>query len=366
MRVWVLLGKHQFAAALDLARALNKQIPDDVQVYGFLTDAHVELGNYKEAEEACQWMLDLRPGNMPALTRASYLRELFGDIEGSIELMQAAYQRTPPDEKEDRVWLLTQLGHLELMAGRFENAERLLHEALQVIPDYHYALANLARLRSAQNRHDEAARLLKQRYDNAPHPENLYDLAEALERAGRAAEARTAYAEFEKRALKEAEGWDNANRQLIFYYARHAGKPEEALRIARMEIARRQDVYTLDAYAWALYANSDHRQARDQISRVLAVGTKDPGGCSKSTDYLHAQQRFRRFSLTRGDGAYSILSAKAQSRRGMHGPDRRILCGLRKRAMREASPSWRDVDVQSSFILERQPGAELNVTRRSR
>ena len=54
--------------------------------------------------------------------------------------------------------------------------------------------------------------MLKQRYDNAPHPENLYDFAEALERAGRAADARTAYAEFEKRALKEAESWDNANR----------------------------------------------------------------------------------------------------------------------------------------------------------
>jgi tetratricopeptide (TPR) repeat protein len=276
MRVWVLLGKHQFAAALELARSLNKEIPDDVQVYGFLTDALVELGNYKEAEEACQWMLDLRPGNVPALTRASYLRELFGDIEGSIELMSVAYQRTPPDEKEDRVWLLTQLGHLESTAGRFENAERLLHEALQVIPDYHYALANLAKLRTAQNRHDEAARLLKQRYDNAPHPENLYDFAEALERAERPTEARTAFAEFEKCALKEAESWDNANRELIFYYAKHAGKPEEALRIAKMESARRQDVYTLDAYAWALYANSEHREAREQVSRVLAVGTKDP------------------------------------------------------------------------------------------
>ena len=30
-------------------------------VYGLLTDAHVELGNYAEAEKACQWMLDLRP-----------------------------------------------------------------------------------------------------------------------------------------------------------------------------------------------------------------------------------------------------------------------------------------------------------------
>jgi tetratricopeptide (TPR) repeat protein len=276
MRVWVLLGKHQFAAALELARSLNKQIPDDIQVYGFLTDAHVELGNYKEAEEACQWMLDLRPGNVPALTRAAYLRELFGDIEGSIELMSAAYQRTPPSEREDRVWLLTQLGHLELTAGRFENAEQLLNEALQVIPDYHYALSNLAKLRSAQNRHEEAAALLKRRYDTARHPENLYDLAEALERAGQPADAGTAYAEFERLALKEAENWDNANKELVFYYAKHASKPEEALRIARLEYARRQDVFTLDAYAWALYANSERRQARDEVSRVLAVGTKDP------------------------------------------------------------------------------------------
>ncbi len=276
MLVWTLLGKHHFAAALELARSLNKQIPDDVQVYGFLTDAHVELGNYKEAEEACQWMLDLRPGNVAGLTRAAYLRELFGDIEGSIELMSSAYQRTPPEETEERVWLLTQLAHLELVAGRVENAERLLRDALQAIPDYHYALANLAKVRRAQDRHEEAARLLKRRYEVAPHPENLYDFAEAVERAGRPAEARAAYAEFEKRARQEAENWDNANRELIFYYAEHAGKPEEALRIARTEFARRQDVYTLDAYAWALHANRQHGEAREQVNRVLAVGTKDP------------------------------------------------------------------------------------------
>ena len=157
MRAWVFLGKHEFQKALELARALNKQMPDDLLVYGFLTDAHAELGNYKEAEEACQWMLDLRPGNIPAFTRAAYLRELFGDIEGAIELMTAAYQRTPPAETEDRAWTLTHLGHLEFIPGRTENAERLLQGALVLFPDYHYALANLAKVRSAQNRHEEAA-----------------------------------------------------------------------------------------------------------------------------------------------------------------------------------------------------------------
>src|SRR5262245_10047824 len=44
--VWILLGRHEFAQALESAAQLNKRAPDDVQVYGFLTDANVELGDY--------------------------------------------------------------------------------------------------------------------------------------------------------------------------------------------------------------------------------------------------------------------------------------------------------------------------------
>ena len=43
-------------------------------------DANVELGNYKEAMAAAQWMLNLRPGNVDGLIHASYLRELHGNL----------------------------------------------------------------------------------------------------------------------------------------------------------------------------------------------------------------------------------------------------------------------------------------------
>ena len=49
IRVWLLLGRHEFAAALEAAKELNRKLPDDVMLYGFLTDANVELGNYKES-----------------------------------------------------------------------------------------------------------------------------------------------------------------------------------------------------------------------------------------------------------------------------------------------------------------------------
>jgi tetratricopeptide (TPR) repeat protein len=276
MRAWVLLGTHEFAAALELARSLNKRAPDDLLVYGFLTDANVELGNYKEAEEACQWMLDLRPGNIPAFTRAAYLREMFGDIEGAIELMTKAHDRTPPYETEDRAWLLTQIAHLLHLSGKATEAEQMVNEALTLFPNYHYALGQLAKIRDSQKRFAEAAALQQRRYDMAPHPENLYELARALDRAKRSTEARRAYQTFEKQARAESDRWDNANRELIFYYTDVARQPAEALRIAKLEYARRQDVYTLDAYAWALYANKQMPAAKTIIGRALAVGVADP------------------------------------------------------------------------------------------
>ncbi len=274
-RVWILLGKHEFTRALEEARALNRRAPDDVMVYGFLVDANLELGDYPDAEKAAQWMLDLRPGNIPGLTRAAYLRELYGDFDGAVELMGEAYRETPPSEVEDCAWILTQIGHLELAAGKVDVAEKTLLAALELFPGYHYALGNLAKVRLAQERYPEAADLLRRRVQASPHAENFYELAEALERAGRSDEAKSAYAEFEGKARAEMEKADNANRELIFYYADHAGRPAEALRIAGREVGRRRDVSTLDAYAWALHANGQYPEARRQIEAALAVGTRN-------------------------------------------------------------------------------------------
>ena len=276
VRTWSLLGQHRFVEALELATTLNTKVPDDLMVYGMLTDASIELGNYDDAEKSAQWMLDLRPGNIPALTRAAYLRELFGDIEGAIELMQAAFGRMPYQETEDRAWVLTQIGHLELIRQRPADAERALEQALDLFPNYHYALGALAEVRTAQKRHREAADLQRRRYAAAPHPENLYELAEAQARAGMTAEAAQSYAQFETGARREMSSQDNANRELVSYLVGAGRKPAEGLALAQQEIARRQDVYTREAYAWALFKNGRRAEARKEIAAVLAVGVQHP------------------------------------------------------------------------------------------
>lgn len=275
IHVWLLLGKHEFAAALDEARKLNKRLPDDVMTYGFLTDANVELGNYKDAETSAQMMLDLRPGNLPALTRAAYLRELFGDVDGSLELMNMALESTTPSEVEDQAWILTQMAHLELSTGKTTDAEQYVQRALTLFPGYHYALGNLAEVRIEQKRYDEAVQLLQQRYQEAPHAENLFDLAKALQLAGRNNDSKKAFAEFEQKSLLESNRADNSNRELIFYYADYAHQPGKSLGVAEREFARRHDVYTLDAYAWALHVNGRNQEAHKRIEEALAVGIRD-------------------------------------------------------------------------------------------
>jgi tetratricopeptide (TPR) repeat protein len=275
IHVWLLLGKHEFAAAREAAQKLNKRMPDDVMVYGFLTDANAELGNYDEAEKAAQLMLNLRPGNLPGITRAAYLRELFGDVDGSLELMNMAFQSIPPGEVEDQAWILSQIGHLQLSVGKLDEAERSLQHALTLFPGYHYALQNLAKMRIEQKRYDDAVVLLTQRYQAAQHAENLYDLGEALQLAGQKAEAQKAFAEFETKSLAESGKGDNSNRELIFYYADHAHQSAKALEVAQREFDRRHDVYTLDAYAWALHVNGHDQEARKPIETALAVGVRD-------------------------------------------------------------------------------------------
>ena len=73
--------------------------------------------------------------------------------------------------------------------------------------------------------------MLRRAQKAAPHPRRLFSLAVALKQAGASAEAGSTFAEFERQAREITNKPDNANRELIFYHADYAHKPEEAMRV---------------------------------------------------------------------------------------------------------------------------------------
>ncbi len=105
---------------------------------------------------------------------------------------------------------------------------------------------------------------------------SILALAEALDRAGRKDDAAKAFAGFEAKALLESNITDNANHELIAYYVDYAHQPAKALQIAKQELARRHDAFTLDAYAWSLAAEGDYTAANVEMKKALAFGVKDP------------------------------------------------------------------------------------------
>lgn len=140
-RAALLIARHEYKAALALAQSLTKRVPDDVAVYGYLTQSYAELGRMKEAEEACQWMLNLRPGNTPAYLMTAYLREKLADPFGAVELYSVALRQTSVDEPEERAWIMVQLARI-----RKADAPALLKQALETFPHYPLALKAQAAL----------------------------------------------------------------------------------------------------------------------------------------------------------------------------------------------------------------------------
>lgn len=273
-RVVLLLARHQFTEARAEAKVLYDRFRDDVSLYGYMATADIELGHYEQAESEAQWMLDRLPNNVPGLLLGARLRELYGDTEGALQFLDRAYNQLPSSDTHGLVVIGEQVAGVEIRAGKIEDADRELQQTLQLNPLYPAGIEDLAEVRATQGKYEEAIELLRKYNQQWPRPQTLYALARVLARAGRQAQSEAAYANFERAALAHIETADNANRELVLYYA-DGNKPAEALSIARREVKTRQDVFTLDAYAWALYANGQYEEARSQIGKALKVGIRD-------------------------------------------------------------------------------------------
>jgi len=219
-------------------------------------------------------MMNMRPRNTPALLIGARLRSLCGDARGAIDFLQLAYSQTSPAEVEDLSWIANQIASIQIESGQVDAAAQTLATAEQNFPGYPYTIENLARVRAAQNRTNDAVQLWKQAASMDSDPHVLYELARAQEAAGQLNEAHATFAEFEKLARAPETATDQSKLDLILMYAGVPATVPDALKLAQREIAVRQDVWTQDAYAWALYANAKYSEAGEAVQKALAVGTQ--------------------------------------------------------------------------------------------
>jgi len=274
VRPWVLLGQHDFRGARVAAEQARALESDDWWNYGMLADAEVELGDYAAADRVVQRMLDLRPG-LPAYTRAAFLRTLYGDRAGAIEMLTLALATTSPGDPETFAWTLVHLGHEHFARGEMVHAADAYAQALDALPGYYLALAGLARVRAAEGRTAEAVDLYQRAVSRVPAPDLVAALGDVLAAKGMVGDAERQYALVEYIGRVAQATGTTYGRQLALFYADHDRRLDEALRLAEQEAAVRDDIYTDDTLAWACYKNGRLAQAKRAASRAQRLGTED-------------------------------------------------------------------------------------------
>ena len=102
-----------------------------------------------------------------------------------------------------------------------------------------------------------------------PSAEYQWTLADALRLLNRTDEATAIQAQ-----LTQHGAFDDPRTTALYLSTRREGSGT-AITLARRELLAREDVFTLDALAWAVAANGETQEASALMTRALAEGTED-------------------------------------------------------------------------------------------
>lgn len=271
LRAKLQLTFHRFSDALDTARKAQTVRTDDHDVWGQITDALVELGDYGGAVKAAQTMVDLRPDSS-SYARVSYLRSLHGDTQGAIQSMTAAIRAANPNDPEAIAWCRVQLGNELINAGRFDAGEREFDEALRIFPDHPLALRAKAQARMTAGDMEVAIKIAEREGASADAAQMLGDLYTRLGRKDAALKQYERFEALERENAVRERSW----RHLVNYWLDHDRNLKEALTLATREYETRKDIFTCDSLAWALFKNGRIADAKKLMTEALRTGTKDP------------------------------------------------------------------------------------------
>ena len=275
LRALVLLNYHRFSEALGAALKAQALRPATAYVYGAIVDARVELGDYDQAVQAAQTMVDSRP-DTASYSRIAHIRSLYGDTQGAIEAMSDAVKSA--GAAENAAWCRVHLGVDLINVGKLAEGERQFDLALQDLPGFYQALAAKARSREMAGDYDRAIQLYKESKERVPQPDTIMALGDLYQSLGRVDDARKEYG-FLATIERAAPDPQIYSRQMALFWADHDQRLDDALNTARQERAARSDIYSCDLLAWCLFKKNMFGEAKQAVDEALKLGTHDARIC---------------------------------------------------------------------------------------
>lgn len=271
----VYLSQHRFREAIDAAIRAQEMRPADAWNYAVMGDGHLEIGEYDEAFESFQKMMELRP-SAAAYARAAYSLELRGDLPGALKIMTMAAEATSAHDPEAQAWHYAQLGHLHFQMGNLTAARREYERAAFTFPDHPYALGGIAKVKAAEDDYRGALEIVEKLLATVPTPELAAQAGDLQRLLGNEEKAEQDFVLAER---LERDGWKNEEPQpaaLARFLAERDRKIGEAVTLAEEAASQRGDISTEDALAWAYFKAGRISEALAASKRARRTGTLDP------------------------------------------------------------------------------------------
>lgn len=268
------LERHLFAKAVESSLWLIRVNPADPWTWGTLGDAYIEIGDYDKAADAYQKMVSLRP-DLASYNRAAHYRFLVGDVTGAIEIMKKAIE-AGSGSAENVAWCMVDLGNIFYKTGQLPQAKQAFTASLQAFKNYYPGYAGLAKVQADSGEPALAIDNYKRAQTIAPLPDYAAALYDLYKKTGQEAEAAKQVGLLEMLDKVSRATGEKANRNLVFAFADHDLKLDRALELARGELEFRNDIYSYDALAWALYKNHQYAEAQQYMEKALKLKTPEP------------------------------------------------------------------------------------------
>lgn len=269
----VLLSLHHFKEALQVGKQAQSVNSNNGFIYGVLCDANVELGNYQEAVAMSDQMQAIRPG-LESYSRASYLREIYGDNAGAIAAMKLAFE-AGLSGSEESAWAGNTLAQLYLNTGDLKNAEALSNFILEQRTNYGFSYNTLGEIELARKRYDKALVYFNKAIECLPEFSFYENKALAFEAIGKNDQAADIYKMTLKMLEEDAQSGHYADMDMAKVYLK-LNRFDKALEYATVEYNRRplnKDVNQTMAMVW--YKKGDPTKAKKHLDIAMRMGTQN-------------------------------------------------------------------------------------------
>lgn len=270
---YTLLSQHRFAEALAETRRALALDSTNATANAIAFDALMEVGDFAGAERVLRRQ---DPGRFGTATREAKWQEALGNFVRADQEMERACAGALRGgvDAATIAWCYTERAMLATHLGQDAEAGRDLTLALEAFPGYRGALDALAWRAYRAGDLASARALYEQALANGAGPDLHVRLARLAELSGDTAAARAHVATFERVAT--APGMEALyGRHLAVHLADTPGRTAGAVRLARIELARRASPESWGVLAWALYRNGDVRAAVGAARRSVAWGSPE-------------------------------------------------------------------------------------------